>query len=160
MNGNLKYHFVNKGRACALLQNTCEDKNDKICSLCAAWDTTDLPFQTLSFPDFCDIFLSQIYFSNCYFPVPYLMLLLKCQQITRFDLPIFSCSMQALTSNLIHCIISTIASRKVITHSTSPSSSVLTAEFQTQILNCLLYRMHFKRIWFFIHRQILNWMYL
>ena len=91
-------------------------------------------------------FFSQIYLFNCYFPVPYLMLLLKCQQITRFDLPIFSCSMQALTSNLIHCIISTIASGKVICRSTSPSSSILTAEFQTQILNCLLYRMYFKRI--------------
>lgn len=146
MNGNLKYHFVNKGRVCAPLQNTYEGKNDKICSFCAAWDTTDLRFQTLSFPDFCDIFVSQIYLSNCYFPVPYLMLLLKCQQITRFDLPVFSCSMQALTSNRIHYIISAIASKKVIPHSTSPSSSVLTAEFQTQILNYLMYRMYFKRI--------------
>lgn len=108
-------------------------------SLCAAWDMTDLLFQTLSFPDFCDIFLSQIYLSNCYFSIPYLTLLLKCQQITRFDLPIFSCSMQALTSNLIHYIIPTIASRKVIlVQHLHPAQSSL-FEFQTQILNCLLY---------------------
>lgn len=94
-----------------------------VLTLYAAWDASDLLSQTLSFPDFCDTFLSRIYLSNCHSQFLFLCYSLNVSKFGGFDLPVSSGSMQALIRNPVHWTIPIISSGWTIPCSASPAQA-------------------------------------